>query len=1409
MIAFFAVVGNMYSQSSTHGNTNIVNNTEMAIVDIQHNFMNGGSGINKGIVGTARTTVLGFMSFLGTASSTGASDVAFVDGYVKTYMTTAFTFPIGDNGKYRPAAVSASTLTNPANAAYYGISASTAITSKFSGGNEPVLPTGGPFDTTQKGPGIASVNNLEYWDINGATPAKISLTWNATSAVASLDKLTILGWDGAKWVAIPSIADTTSILGGASSLDTGSITTTSTLVPNTYSIYTLGSVCNSGTSAPTLSSTALANSCPATTADLNSLVTSSTPTGASLVWFTNNTHTGTAYASSLTAVAGSYYPFYYDSVNDCYSPAGSAVIVTITVSVGGTLANQNICTGTSASDIVLTGNVGTVVKWQKSTDITFATSTDIATTSTTLSSSTIGTVNTATYFRALVAYDSCSSAYSSTGIITIDALSVGGSIAGSTSVCPNTNSTSLTLSGIVGNVVKWQSSTSSNFSGTVTDIANTTTSLTATNLSVNTYYRAIVANGACSSAMSGTATISIMPSLGSIGEISGSTNVCGLSSATFSIAPVANATNYIWTFPSGLSVNTSAGNSVVVNVDELFREGVITVKAINACQVSVIKTITINKNPKITTINGPIATCGITTGTYVANTLTGATYNWTVPAGINITSGQGTSSIQVSYDANYVTGNIILTATNSCGVSDGVIYRVNKIQMPTVINGLAQIGTATSGTYTTPAVSGMGYIWSVPAGVTIVSGQSTNSINLSFAPTFSSGTITVAMISSCGTSTPKPLDIKRSQPILTIYGPESLCGIAQITYDTAGQLVNYSTLYATYSVPVVSDALSYTWSVPQGASIFSGQGTNSIVMGFDITTFINGNITVTTTTQFGVGTTKSLAINRVGGKIAGVTKVCDLTTTTYSVPTTIGTSFSWIVPSWMTIVSGQGTNTITVSVGAPFANDTISLNFLSNCNTNESFTLNVGCNTSTNIKDSQCGATLVTINSSIYPNPIAGAQAYKYQVTNGTNVIVFEPTTPLFNLTQLPGGVTFNTTYSIQVAVKLNGVWGGFGSPCSITTPSPITKVKSTSCGVTLATISTSIFADALVGVQGYRFQVTDPTNNVRTVDVTSSLFNLTQLIGGVAYNTTYSIRVAVNANGVWGAYGASCNVTTPAIATSKVVVHQCGTTLSALNSSIYIVAVYGAQAYRFEVSNGATVRTYDLTNTASLFNLTQLVGGAAYATTYSIRVAAKVNGVLGAYGTSCTITTPAAITKVKAQFCGTTLATLSTSIYADALIGVQGYRFEVTNGTNVRTFDATSNLFNLTQLIGGATIGTTYSIRVAVRVNGVWGAYGDKCSVTTPLPAFKQIIKVVVNEFSVKAIPNPFTDIFKLELTSINEDIVEIMVYDMLGKMITNQTVNPVNINTIELGDIYSSGVYNVIIRQGNDTKTIRMIKR
>ena len=116
------------------------------------------------------------------------------------------------------------------------------------------------------------------------------------------------------------------------------------------------------TIAPLLSANTISNTCPAVTVNLNSLVTNIPPMGAdsTLVWFTNNGATGTAYPTPGTATAGTYYAFFYDTVDSCYGPASGAVTVTInacppviTSNGGGPTASISVPENTTAVTTVV------------------------------------------------------------------------------------------------------------------------------------------------------------------------------------------------------------------------------------------------------------------------------------------------------------------------------------------------------------------------------------------------------------------------------------------------------------------------------------------------------------------------------------------------------------------------------------------------------------------------------------------------------------------------------------------------------------------------------------------------------------------------------------------------------------------------------------------------------------------------------------------------------------------------------------------------------------------------------------------------------------------------------------------------------------------------------------------------
>jgi len=118
-----------------------------------------------------------------------------------------------------------------------------------------------------------------------------------------------------------------------------------------------------------------------------------------------------SYTPLSTALGTLYY--YVVVTNSCTSIKSANATGAFTVApptVSGTVTgDQIICAGMAPNDLLLSGQSGNVVKWQKATDAGFTAGVqDIANASATLTGAVIGTLVQTTYFRALVQSGSCS-----------------------------------------------------------------------------------------------------------------------------------------------------------------------------------------------------------------------------------------------------------------------------------------------------------------------------------------------------------------------------------------------------------------------------------------------------------------------------------------------------------------------------------------------------------------------------------------------------------------------------------------------------------------------------------------------------------------------------------------------------------------------------------------------------------------------------------------------------------------------------------------------------------------------------------------------------------------------------------------------------------------------------------------
>jgi hypothetical protein len=215
---------------------------------------------------------------------------------------------------------------------------------------------------------------------------------------------------------------------------------------------------------------------------------------------------------------------------------------------------------------------------------------------------------------------------------------------------------------------------------------------------------------------------------------------------------------------------------------------------------------------------------------------------------MTLTSGQGSNIIQVSVGAAYAGGTIEIIAANACGQSPGRSKNVslNLPAAPASITGQATgLCGAVNVNYSTSGVStATSYTWTVPAGVTLVSGQGTTSITVSYPSSFTTGSISVQGINACGTGSIRSLSVQGTPYIASpITGSMTVCPSAtNVQYD----------------IQTVAGATNYNWTAPNGASIASGQGSKTVKINFGPNSGTNYNISVLSSNACGTSNIKVL-----------------------------------------------------------------------------------------------------------------------------------------------------------------------------------------------------------------------------------------------------------------------------------------------------------------------------------------------------------------------------------------------------------------------------------------------------------------------------------------------------------------------------------------------------------------------
>lgn len=125
--------------------------------------------------------------------------------------------------------------------------------------------------------------------------------------------------------------------------------------------------------------------------------------------------------------------------------------------------------------------------------------------------------------------------------------------------------------------------------------------------------------------------------------------------------------------------------------------------------ITVITTSTPPSSPP--SITGSTTFCEGTSSTFTTSTVAGATsYTWNVPAGSVINSGQGTTSINVTFGAS--SGNVSVTADNACGSSAPTTLALTVNPAPAVVANSTASAVCTGGSVTLTGTGATSYSWS-------------------------------------------------------------------------------------------------------------------------------------------------------------------------------------------------------------------------------------------------------------------------------------------------------------------------------------------------------------------------------------------------------------------------------------------------------------------------------------------------------------------------------------------------------------------------------------------------------------------------------------------------------------------------------------------------------------------------
>ncbi|MBS1584456.1 MAG: T9SS type A sorting domain-containing protein [Bacteroidetes bacterium] len=694
-----------------------------------------------------------------------------------------------------------------------------------------------------------------------------------------------------------------------------------------------------------------------------------------------------------------------------------------------------------------------------------------------------------------------------------------------------------------------------------------------------------------------------------------SPTVCqGQNNVTYTV-PNDPTVTYAWSYSgTGATITPIApGNSATVNFSATATSGTLSVTASNSCGTSAARTIAITVNPlpaqpaAFTTFTNPVCQ-GQSNVSYAVPFDPAVTYTWAYSGtGATITPTAVGDSVVVSFNATATSGNLSVTATNSCGTSAARTLAIVVNPLPTQPGAFtASSATVCQGqtgvVYTVPNNPLVTYTWTYSGTGATINGTG-NSVTVDFSATATSGTLSVTATNACGTSTARTIAITVN-PLPATPGAFTVFNASPCQGQTN----------VTYTVPNVA-GVTYTWTYSGFGATITGAG-NSVNINFS-NTATSGTLSVTATNGCGTSAPRTLAINvrllpnQPNGFTTFSSVVCQgQTGVVYTVPLdTAITTYNWTYSGTGAIISAAG-NSATVDFSATATSGNLSVTATNSCGTSAPRTIAVTVNQPPSITTQPVNRTICQGSNTTF-NVVATGTAitYQWQVNDGTGWVDLTNTAPYSGVTTATLSITTATFvmngYQYRVVVSGSCPPAATSNAATLTVNTSPTLV-SQSPSVTVCEGDNALFSITATGTGlNYQWQVDPGTGfvNVPAAPPYSGGTTATLTITGVTTAMDgYNYRVIVT--GSCAPVATSGTVTLNVNALPAVTTDPIDATACAGSSATFTVGATGAGiTYQWQENTGSGFvnisdnATYNGTTTATLTinGLTAAMSGNQY----------------------------------------------------------------------------------------------------------------------------------------------------------------------------------------------------------------------